>query len=564
MSTLIYDNPTAGVTIEENSSSLRVSFRSLQSVMTYSSLLTKEHCKCKSVDGKHVFVVSKVNSVALSVLDCMIGSPVTALYKRTQPPKLPGTNTLTMQTSPPEQAAILERERADRKRREELFRDIAEYVKRTAAYIVHPNTTVDDVFHALQRIDVMDTLRRYRDNPDNVLDLLDMPVWVSVGESGFMMDLNEAGVAVSAETLRDVAQENKLPYRHTSVHFVGSPLSNHVLSEDESAFATWVRMGGPEIQLVDKDEKAKPFTLPPVGIDPVTRDVVLPIIEKCYVENGGDIPSPKPTAKAVSLQPFVPGLTLPIPEMKASPVSKVACPIPKIQGTVLRSSQIGSKGHLHIPEMRVLPLYQPQSAPVPGLPKIYLIENKHIPNVYFFEDTRYRQLAVVKSGNDVRCIGKVTFHPTEDSEVPEVWCCPFTEIVLAKREHMQPLTESDIAFLKTNEIEYDDKLMKLPEPGKVSVIPVVELPNVYFPFELRYRSLAIVERVDERLVCVGKMTFALEPESDIPVNWVETLTEPNEDELAYLRKNDIDYHFKDLPAEPHLTITSRTCLPGLS
>ncbi len=160
---------------------------------------------------------------------------------------------------------------------------------------------------------------------------------------------------------------------------------------------------------------------------------------------GGGLPAPG----GLGLLPGLPGL----PGVSSVPPLPLGLPL----GTT-PPPMPNPTGGLPLPGgAPTLPTGTPAATPVVE-EKLKVIENEMLPSVYFVQDEKFRQLAIMAHGDeDLVCIGKVTgFTPAVEGAIPEKWSA----------ELVEPSAE-DFAYLKTFGVLYNFKSAS-PTPAAIA------------------------------------------------------------------------------------------------
>jgi hypothetical protein len=81
---------------------------------------------------------------------------------------------------------------------------------------------------------------------------------------------------------------------------------------------------------------------------------------------------------------------------------------------------------------------------------------------------------------------------------------------------------------------------------KMKVFRNKSLDGVFFPRDEKFSGLAIMETDNKELYCIGRVSgFVPTKDCEVPVDWADKLVELSAEDLAYSKKNDVMYGFKN-------------------
>lgn len=218
--------------------------------------------------------------------------------------------------------------------------------------------------------------------------------------------------------------------------------------------------GGPAINADEESDQLKWRCV-------VCNEKVGEIVKKFGSVQGARPPTGTPgyTVPSGSI-PNMPNLSLP-----AAPVLPNA--VPQLPGSLAPPGSIGIPPLPSMPQLSgannnipPLPVQLPGNAPAPALPgqalpplpgasssapveqkQFSVIESPNLGGLYFVQDEKYRQLAIIEVNSDLVCIGKVQgFTPVDKADTPKTYA-----------EGLIEPSKEDFAYLKTNEVLYNFK-----------------------------------------------------------------------------------------------------------
>ncbi|CAH6418757.1 Hypothetical protein POVN_LOCUS478 [uncultured virus] len=159
-----------------------------------------------------------------------------------------------------------------------------------------------------------------------------------------------------------------------------------------------------------------------------------------------------PLPGAATLPPQLPG-SMSLPAMPAGlpsslPTSGMPLPIGIPQPLPLSLPPGASPPAMPGPSVLPLPggpapVAASTPAPVQQQAQFNVIQNAQVAGVYFVGNEKYRQLAIMEQGENLVCIGKLSFKPTEKSDIPADWSKTMTEP-----------SADDFAYLKAERVLY--------------------------------------------------------------------------------------------------------------